>query len=105
GRVVQGDGDYVLNPHRCAGFLMAEVLTAPDLQELPAIRHGFFTAQWGDCGLSDTCNLMDKLKNRAGVAAYLSVPEEKLLSCFQIHSAEVVTVTMPWPVKDRPQAD
>ena len=84
---------------------MPEVLTAANLQDLPGIRHGFFTCAWGNCGLSRGYNRQEVSANRQRVAEYLSVKPEHLLSCYQIHSPDVATITAPWKVDDRPQMD
>ena len=39
------------------------------------------------------------------MAGALSIAPENLLSCYQIHSSDVVTVTKAWAVPDRPKAD
>ncbi|WP_421851724.1 peptidoglycan editing factor PgeF [Novosphingobium sp.] len=41
-------------------------------------------------------------RRRAGAAV---LPGARLLTCFQIHSPDVVTVTAPWDDADRPKAD
>lgn len=41
-------------------------------------------------------------RRRAGAAV---LPGARLLTCYQIHSADVVTVTAPWDDADRPKAD
>ena len=81
---------------------MPEILNADNLQGLSSIRHGFYTSAWGDCGFVNTTTVTD---NRIKVAKTLGVTGYNLLSCYQIHSPEVVTVTTPWAVPDRPKAD
>nr|WP_070959602.1 peptidoglycan editing factor PgeF [Hyphomonas sp. Mor2] len=83
---------------------------APNLSSLAGIRHGFFGRKGGvSTGLYESLNIgqgsdddvqairdnRDLLRDAMGA--------EKLLSCFQVHSAKVVTVTEPW--RTRPQAD
>src|ERR1700735_1755850 len=92
---------------------MLAPLQSSTLQTLSALRHGFFTREGGvsegifaslDCGFSDRDP--DHVKeNRRRVAAHLGVRSENLLSCFQIHSPDVVTVTAAWPPDKRPEAD
>jgi YfiH family protein len=84
---------------------MFEVISAANLQDLPGIRHGFFTRQWGNCGLSPPFDLGDGVRNRGRVAVRLSLAADQLLSCYQIHSPDVVTVTKIWNQDDRPRAD
>jgi YfiH family protein len=81
---------------------MMDILAADNLRDLSGIRHGFFTRAWGDCGLIDATGVTD---NRRKVAAHLDVRPDNLLSCYQIHSPDVITVTEPWAVPDRPKAD
>ncbi|MDP9126892.1 MAG: peptidoglycan editing factor PgeF [Pseudomonadota bacterium] len=81
------------------------MLTASNLENLPNIRHGFFTSAWGNCGMSGPHDQSAVAKNRAAVAARIGVGHQNLLSCWQIHSADVVTVTGPWVAADRPKAD
>lgn len=84
---------------------MSSTLSADNLHGLPGIRHGFFTRTWGDCGLSASGGQTVQLKNREAVARHLHIEPEHLLSCYQIHSPTVVTVTKGWKPADRPQAD
>ncbi len=85
---------------------MPKTLHADNFQYLESIRHGFFTREWGNCGLSRAGDFgSDVLDNRRRVAEQLGAEPEKLLSCYQIHSPDVVTVTAPWKIEDRPQAD
>jgi len=85
---------------------MTEILHADSLQALAGIRHGFFTRAWGDCGFSRGGDgAGEAMENRRRVAAHLGVVPEHFLSCYQIHSPVVVTVTAAWRTGDRPQAD
>ena len=43
--------------------------------------------------------------NRARMAAALRVPADRLLTAYQVHSAEAVIVDRPWPLDERPRAD
>src|SRR5882672_2763931 len=84
---------------------MLEVLIADNLQNLANIRHGFFTKAWGNCGLSKDYDGTEIRENRRPVAEHLSVQPKNLLSCYQIHSPDVVTVSKAWSTENRPQAD
>lgn len=84
--------------------------TAPILTGLAGISHGFFGRRGGvSSGLYDSLNAGegsgDKPKNinenRARILAVLG--GDTLLSCYQVHSPDVVTVTAPW--EQRPEAD
>ena len=80
------------------------------LSSLNGIRHGFFGRKGGvstgiyeslNIGLGSDDDARAIRDNRDRICNALSADE--LLSCFQIHSAKVVTVTEPW--RTRPQAD
>lgn len=81
---------------------MLEILTA---ENLSGLRHGFFTRGWGNCGISEKFDAAELAANRKLVAWHLGVTPEKLLSCSQIHSPDVVTVTETWRPQNRPRAD
>lgn len=89
-------------------MITSEILT------VPGICHAFFTRQGGvSSGLYATLNggqgssdNRDSVRqNRDRMARALSVKSENFLSCYQIHSAEIVTVSVPWQDGDRPRAD
>ena len=80
------------------------------LSDISGVKHGFFGRKGGvSTGIYESLNIgkgsdddaqnirdnRDRIRNALGA--------EKLLSCFQVHSAKVVTVTEPWHT--RPQAD
>jgi YfiH family protein len=44
------------------------------------------------------------MENRARAAAALA-PDAALVTLYQVHSAEAVTVTAPWPIPENPKAD
>ena len=92
---------------------MLKPLQSSDLQNLAGIRHGFFTREGGvsegifatlDCGFTER-NMDHVIENRRRVAAYLDAKPDHLLSCYQIHSPDVQTVTKIWPIDKRPEAD
>lgn len=83
---------------------------AQNLSSLEGIRHGFFGRKGGvstghyatlNIGQGSDDDVQAIRDNRALIRDSLNA--EKLLSCFQVHSARVVTVTEPW--HSRPQAD
>lgn len=84
---------------------MHDVLNADNLSALPGIRHGFYTRGWGACGQSPKFDARDQARNRAAISLHMGVPPDRLLSCNQVHSPDVVTVTEPWPPPARPEAD
>ncbi|MEM7329831.1 MAG: peptidoglycan editing factor PgeF [Pseudomonadota bacterium] len=80
------------------------------MSTLDGIKHGFFGRKGGvSTGMYESLNIgqgsdddvqairdnRDRIRDALGA--------EKLLSCFQVHSAKVVDVTAPWHT--RPQAD
>jgi len=80
------------------------------LATVPRVRHGFFGRRGGvSTGLYDSLNLGQGSDDTAQAIrdnrdrVRVAMSAEKLLSCFQVHSAKVVTVTEPWHT--RPQAD
>ena len=90
------------------------MLTSSALSGLPGIRHGFFTREGGVSeGLYASLNggpgsddAPEKVaENRARMASSLGVAPERLLTAYQIHSPDVVTVEQPWPSQERPRAD
>ncbi len=88
------------------------MLQAASLAALPGIRHAFFTR---DGGVSDgiyaslnggpgSGDAPAKVaENRARMAAALGV--DRLLTAYQIHSPDVVTIERPWDPPERPRAD
>jgi YfiH family protein len=88
------------------------MLQASSLARSDRIRHGFFTRAGGvSQGVYATLNggtgsndTPDKVaQNRARMAAALGVAPDRLLTAYQIHSPNVVTVDQPWT--ERPRAD
>jgi len=84
------------------------------LLESERISHGYFTREGGissglytslNGGLGSNDELNNVIENRARMAATLRVEPANLLSLYQIHSSDVVTVTEPWSVANRPKAD
>jgi purine-nucleoside/S-methyl-5'-thioadenosine phosphorylase / adenosine deaminase len=89
-------------------------LTSKSLAALTSIRHAFFTRAGGvSGGLYATLNAgvgshdapANVAENRARMAGALGVAAENLLTCYQIHSAEVVVAERPWAAEARPRAD
>lgn len=93
---------------------MAIAIEAVELKNLPGIRHGFFTRQGGlsqglyaslNGGLGSGDDRPTVVENRKRMTQALGVGDDALASCYQIHSAEVVTVTAAFADGERPQAD
>jgi YfiH family protein len=84
-------------------------LTHPALQT----RHGFFTREGGvSQGLFASLNCGERQEepknveeNLRRVAEAMQVSADKLVSCGQIHSTTVITVTKPWGRNEKPKAD
>jgi YfiH family protein len=89
-------------------------LQAAALAALAGIRHAFFTRAGGvSDGVYASLNggpgsddAPGKVaENRARMAAELGVAPDRLLTAYQIHSPDVVTVERPWEPQQRPRAD
>lgn len=89
-------------------------IEAPALRSRPGIRHAFFTRVGGvsegvyaslNGGLGSNDRPDRVAANRAAMCAQLGLPSDRLVSLFQVHSADVVTVEAPFPPDDRPRAD
>ena len=85
-------------------------LTADSLR----VPHGFFTRQGGvsggpyaslNCSLSGGDERDAVLENRARAARTIGISPERLVGLMQVHGAEVVEVTRPWPPGNGPRAD
>src|SRR5262245_456771 len=90
------------------------MLEAPSLSSLNGIRHGFFTRAGGvSSGIYASLNggvgsndAQDQVaENRARMAAALGVARDRLLTCYQVHSPNVVIAEVPWSSTARPHAD
>lgn len=91
---------------------MVPTIQSPLLAALPGVRHAFFTRRGGvSTGVYESLNTGPGSdddpeavqENRTRAAAVFRVGPERLLTAYQIHSAEVVTAKAPWP--ERPRAD
>jgi hypothetical protein len=89
-------------------------LQARTLAATGGVRHGFFTREGGvsggiydslNCGFGSDDDGAHVTENRRRVAAALALPVDALVTAYQIHSAEVVTVTAPWRPGESPHAD
>jgi YfiH family protein len=90
------------------------MLQAKSLSRFDRIRHGFFTRDGGvsdgiyaslngGVGSKDDMGLV--AENRARMARALDVTPENFVTCFQIHSPDVVVAERPWTAETRPRAD
>jgi len=89
------------------------VVRAPELAD-PRLAHGFFTRDGGvstgiyeslNCGLGSSDDRANALENRRRAAAVLGLPADRLVTLYQVHSAEAVVVDTPWEPGDGPKAD
>jgi YfiH family protein len=90
------------------------MLQAQLLSKLSGIRHGFFTRIGGvsegiyeslNGGVGSEDSPVKVAENRARMATQLGVAPDNFLTCYQIHSPEVVVAETPWPAGERPRAD
>lgn len=90
------------------------ILQAGNLAACATVRHGFFTRQGGvspgiyaslNGGLGSRDAAANVTENRARMAAALGVASERFLTCYQIHSPQVVVAETPWTRETAPRAD
>jgi polyphenol oxidase len=90
------------------------MLQAASLSALAGIRHAFFTRGGGVSeGIYASLNggpgsddaPARVAENRGRMAAALGVGPDRLLTAYQIHSPDVVTIDRPWEPQERPRAD
>jgi YfiH family protein len=90
------------------------MITLATLGAAKGLRHGFFTREGGvseglytslNCGFGSGDAAEKVAENRARAMAQLDAAPDHLVSCYQIHSAEVVEVAKPWRREDNPKAD
>lgn len=82
--------------------------------DIGAVRHAFFTRTGGvsegifaslNCGFGSSDDPARVAENRDRAMASLGASPERLVTCHQVHSAEVVTVESAWRRDDHPRAD
>jgi hypothetical protein len=90
------------------------MLQSAALARIAGIRHGFFTRAGGVSegvyaslnGGPGSDDAPERVAaNRARMAAALGVPPDRLLTAYQVHSPDVVTIERPWEPQERPRAD
>jgi polyphenol oxidase len=90
------------------------VIEAPELSSHAGLRHAFFTRIGGvseglyaalNGGLGSQDEPERVAENRVRMCAQLGVPPDRLVSLYQVHSADVVTLEAPVPAAERPRAD
>lgn len=89
-------------------------LTSPSLSALSGVAHGYFGRRGGvstgvfaslNCGYGSDDDADLVRENRSRVATWFGAAEPRLLTVYQVHSAEAVRVTAPWARGDAPKAD
>jgi polyphenol oxidase len=90
------------------------IITLDVLNSGGDVRHGFFTRFGGvsggsfqslNCGFGSGDAVERVARNRAIAMQRLGLPADRLVTCYQVHSAEVVTVDRPWAREAAPRAD
>ncbi len=91
------------------------MIQAPTLADLPGVQHRFFTRKGGvsaglysslNCGYGSGDSPDNVRENRRRVAATFGLEEPDLLTLYQIHSADVLTIAeQRWPSPGAPKAD
>ena len=90
------------------------MITLDLLDHDPRIRHAFFTRRGGvsgglfvslNCGFGSGDAAETVVRNRAIAMERLGFSPDCLVTCYQVHSTEVVTVEKPWPRDAAPRAD
>ena len=90
------------------------MISATDLADLPGIGHGFFTRNGGvsegvyqslNIGLGSHDERTRVEENRSRIARTFDLEPDRLVSLYQHHSADAVTVREPWAPGEGPKAD
>jgi polyphenol oxidase len=90
------------------------MISLATLNDAAGIRHAFFTREGGvseglfgslNCGFGSGDAPARVAENRARAMAALDLAPDRLVTCYQIHSPDVVTVETPWRREDNPRAD
>lgn len=90
------------------------MITLKALAEDSRIRHAFFTREGGvsdgifaslNCGFGSGDDPAKVARNRAIAMERLGLPAAALVTCHQVHSADIVTVERPWEPGAAPRAD
>lgn len=89
-------------------------LQSANLLQNDTVRHAFFTREGGvseglyrtlNCGFGSDDNPDHVAENRRRVAVSLGADPASLITSYQIHSADIVTVETTWSRSDAPKAD
>jgi hypothetical protein len=94
--------------------MTSDMIQSRSLATLPNVRHAFFTREGGvsegiyqslNGGLGSNDAPENVRENRARMAAAVGVAPTHLVSCFQIHSPNVIVAEEPWTRENAPRAD
>lgn len=90
------------------------MLTIAALNEVPSVRHAFFSRNGGvseglftslNCGYGSGDDQDNVRENRRRAMARIDLEGERLVTAYQVHSPDVVEVTAPWARDEAPKAD
>jgi YfiH family protein len=90
------------------------MILSRSLSSSPAIRHAFFTREGGvsdgiyqslNGGIGSNDAPENVKENRARMAKALGVAPTHFVSCYQVHSPDVIVATEPWTRENAPRAD
>lgn len=90
------------------------MISAAALAAAPGIRHAFLTRQGGvssglfsslNCGYGSGDDNANVRANRERAADAIDLGADDLATLYQVHSADVVEVSAPWSLEERPKAD
>ena len=90
------------------------MLTLGPFNELPGVRHAFFTRQGGvseglyaslNCGFGSGDDPAGVAENRRRAVTRLEFDADRLVTAYQVHSDRVALVEAPWAHDERPRVD
>jgi polyphenol oxidase len=101
-----------MNQSPATNHATKDIVRVAALSALPGVRHGFFTRNGGasagiygsnNCAFGSDDDKALVARNRAACAARLGA--STLVTVYQRHTSDVVTVDAPWPYDQNPVAD
>ena len=90
------------------------IVEAPTLAEAKGCRHAFFTREGGvsgglyqslNCGYGSDDDQGNVTENRQRICCTLDLPAAALVTSYQVHGTNVVSVKEPWSHEVAPKAD
>lgn len=90
------------------------MLTIGPLNDLPGVRHAFFTRSGGvseglyrslNCGFGSGDDQAKVAENRARAMARIDLAADRLVTAYQVHSERVAVADRPWSLDERPKVD